>query len=287
MTYTTAHGNAGSLTHCVRPGIKPTTSWFLVGFVSVTPQQELQDKFKFCITHSTICACTSAHSPPPQPHLILWSQSTRAQLRAWTTARASSLNAFSLPSPVSESHAPSTFIQVYAQKLPVLRLDYPTYNSSLSPYPASSSFSVLITADEDGLIIHPPHQNDAPWQHEDLFTRGYKSRTAHVLIFVNESTQCHCRYHRLHHDVILQSDRDRCPHWIICYSVDHLLLRKIKYYQKEELTGVSCCEFNNCWNCCWWRNICLCWSESNPSPEALKNNENSYFLLYAFNAFFF
>ena len=43
MTYTTAHGNTGSLTHWVRSGIEPTTSWFLVGFVSAEPQQELQD----------------------------------------------------------------------------------------------------------------------------------------------------------------------------------------------------------------------------------------------------
>ena len=28
-TYTTAHGNAGSLTHWGRPGIEPTTSWLL------------------------------------------------------------------------------------------------------------------------------------------------------------------------------------------------------------------------------------------------------------------
>ena len=33
-TYTTAHGNARSLTHWARPGIEPTTSWFLVRFVS-------------------------------------------------------------------------------------------------------------------------------------------------------------------------------------------------------------------------------------------------------------
>ena len=33
-TYTTAHGNAGSLTHLARPGIKPATSWFLVGFIN-------------------------------------------------------------------------------------------------------------------------------------------------------------------------------------------------------------------------------------------------------------
>ena len=38
-TYTTAHGNARSLTHRVRPGIEPTTSCFLVGFISTVPQQ--------------------------------------------------------------------------------------------------------------------------------------------------------------------------------------------------------------------------------------------------------
>jgi len=33
-TYTIAHSNAGSLTHWAGPGIEPTTSWFLVGFVN-------------------------------------------------------------------------------------------------------------------------------------------------------------------------------------------------------------------------------------------------------------
>ena len=41
VTYTTAHGNARSLTHSVRPGIEPATSWFLVGFVSAAPWREL------------------------------------------------------------------------------------------------------------------------------------------------------------------------------------------------------------------------------------------------------
>jgi len=40
-TYTTAHGKAGSLTHWARPGMEPVTSWFLVGFISPAPQQEL------------------------------------------------------------------------------------------------------------------------------------------------------------------------------------------------------------------------------------------------------
>ena len=41
MTYTTAPGNAGSLTHRVRPGIKPASSWILVRLVTVEPQKEL------------------------------------------------------------------------------------------------------------------------------------------------------------------------------------------------------------------------------------------------------
>ena len=41
MTYTTVHGNTGSLTHWARPGIEPETSWFLVGFISAVPWWEL------------------------------------------------------------------------------------------------------------------------------------------------------------------------------------------------------------------------------------------------------
>ena len=40
-TYTTAHGNIRSLTHWGRQGIEPTTSWFLVGFISTAPWWEL------------------------------------------------------------------------------------------------------------------------------------------------------------------------------------------------------------------------------------------------------
>ena len=40
-TYITAHGNAGFLTHLVRPEIEPATSWFLLGFVSTAPWWEL------------------------------------------------------------------------------------------------------------------------------------------------------------------------------------------------------------------------------------------------------
>ena len=40
--YTTAHGNARSLTHWTKPGIKPETSWFLIRIISTAPRRELQ-----------------------------------------------------------------------------------------------------------------------------------------------------------------------------------------------------------------------------------------------------
>ena len=36
-------GNAGSLPHRARPGIKPTSSWIQVGFISAAPRQGLQE----------------------------------------------------------------------------------------------------------------------------------------------------------------------------------------------------------------------------------------------------
>ena len=40
-TYTTVHSNAGSLTYWLGAGIKPTSSWILVRFITTEPQQEL------------------------------------------------------------------------------------------------------------------------------------------------------------------------------------------------------------------------------------------------------
>ena len=42
-TDTTAHGNAGSLTHWVRTGIELASSWILVWFVTAEPRWELRD----------------------------------------------------------------------------------------------------------------------------------------------------------------------------------------------------------------------------------------------------
>ena len=42
VAYTTAQGNARSLTHWPRPGIEPATLWFLVRCVSTAPRREYQ-----------------------------------------------------------------------------------------------------------------------------------------------------------------------------------------------------------------------------------------------------
>ena len=44
-TYTTVHGNTGSLTHWVRPGLEPASSWILVRFVSTEPLWEFPQVF--------------------------------------------------------------------------------------------------------------------------------------------------------------------------------------------------------------------------------------------------
>ena len=55
VTYTTAHGNAWSLTHWLGPGIEPRSSWILVGFFATERQQELPfNVFKTCFL-STLC----------------------------------------------------------------------------------------------------------------------------------------------------------------------------------------------------------------------------------------
>ena len=41
VTYTTARGNPGSLTHWASPGIEPASSWLSVRFVFAEPHQEL------------------------------------------------------------------------------------------------------------------------------------------------------------------------------------------------------------------------------------------------------
>ena len=47
MTYTTAHDHAESLTHSVRPGIEPPSSWILVRFTTTEPQWEPRPRPSF------------------------------------------------------------------------------------------------------------------------------------------------------------------------------------------------------------------------------------------------
>ena len=47
VTYTTAHSNPGSVIHWARPGIEPTSSWILVGFVTAEPGWERPDPVFF------------------------------------------------------------------------------------------------------------------------------------------------------------------------------------------------------------------------------------------------
>ena len=42
-TYTTVHSNAGPITHCVRPGIEPASSWILVSFVPLSHDRNVQN----------------------------------------------------------------------------------------------------------------------------------------------------------------------------------------------------------------------------------------------------
>ena len=61
-TFTTAHGNAGSLTRWGRPGIEPASSCFLVGFVNhwATKGTPHINKRKFISWHSlALCLCSN------------------------------------------------------------------------------------------------------------------------------------------------------------------------------------------------------------------------------------
>ena len=53
--YTTAHGNARSLTYRAKPGIKPSTSWLLGKVISAAPLQELCLKHIF-LSSTFVCS---------------------------------------------------------------------------------------------------------------------------------------------------------------------------------------------------------------------------------------
>ena len=79
MTYTATHGNTGSLTQWVRPGIEPPPSWFLVGSTPTAPRQEL------------LCALLHHAVPLSGSPVALqrWARHIRSELQhpSWITAQ--------------------------------------------------------------------------------------------------------------------------------------------------------------------------------------------------------
>ena len=90
VTYTTVHGNAGSLTHWARPGIEPTCLWILVGLLITEWQLELphSDSFESInvadisggLLHSL---CTQPFSTPATPHQRAYSQLDTPGQKCW------------------------------------------------------------------------------------------------------------------------------------------------------------------------------------------------------------
>ena len=61
-----SHSSSRSLTHWARPGIKPTFSWILVGFVTAEPWQELPGQFKCLLLRSSHCG-SAVRNPTQYP----------------------------------------------------------------------------------------------------------------------------------------------------------------------------------------------------------------------------
>ena len=70
-TYTAALSNAGSLTHSVRPGIKPIISWILVGFLTTELRgNSCTASWKPCVDFTLVApaSCGSVTSPGLPSH---------------------------------------------------------------------------------------------------------------------------------------------------------------------------------------------------------------------------
>ena len=64
MTYTTAHSNAGPLTHQARPGIEPVSPRMLVRFVTPKPRRELP-RTSNCTPPASCIPCSRLAPYPP------------------------------------------------------------------------------------------------------------------------------------------------------------------------------------------------------------------------------
>ena len=73
-TYSTVLDNAWSLTHWMNPGIEPTYSWILLGFITPEPQQKLLD-FILSVTgqeHKKETQWRQFHNSPGQRWWSFW-----------------------------------------------------------------------------------------------------------------------------------------------------------------------------------------------------------------------
>ena len=68
VIYTAACGNAGSLIHRARPGIKPTSSW-TSQFIITEPQQEFPLCFLDILT--SLCICLCVHPYTTRSHRVI------------------------------------------------------------------------------------------------------------------------------------------------------------------------------------------------------------------------
>ena len=119
-TYTAVHGNAGSLTHWVRSGIKPTTSWFLVRFVSAAPWWELQEgDFKW----------KSVRLYHFFSKIVLWLFISLSSWTCWEVPNLGldSFSAWKVLAPESSRLAPSSSLSVCSDAILSVRLLWPPY----------------------------------------------------------------------------------------------------------------------------------------------------------------
>jgi len=87
VTYTTTHSHVTSLTHRARPGIKPTSSWILVRFITLTHDENskpLQVHLSLSRDSKTTYLYTEEHNDASFPGLLMSVKTSPVQVpRRW------------------------------------------------------------------------------------------------------------------------------------------------------------------------------------------------------------
>ena len=102
-THTTAHSNAGSLTHWSRPGIKPASSWTLDKFVSTEPWRELPepDGSAQGFSEAAVKMSTRTLVHPCPPQVGMWTGEATKESNMAIPQKIKNRNAFWSSSPTS------------------------------------------------------------------------------------------------------------------------------------------------------------------------------------------